>query len=91
MPYSVIGKVNINMFMRISFGALLILHNEMRMNRYVLTRLKVTDHFFVNILFMSKFRSSAEVSQLSTTIYKLLSSAIRRIFDPISTTMSLKG
>ena len=52
---------------------------------------KVTSHFSAqsSIFTRSEVRSSADVSGSVTTIYRLVSSAKRRILEPMSLTMSL--
>ena len=57
----------------------------------VLIGLKVTSQCFAHLIVLSKseLRSHAVVSELSTTIYKLVSSAKSRMFDPMSSIMSL--
>ena len=55
-----------------------------------LLRLNVTSHYFAHleILSRSKFRSSAAATGSSVIIYTLVSSAKRRILEPISFTIS---
>ena len=57
----------------------------------VLTGLNKTSHFLAHLRILSRsiFKSSAAVSGFSTVINKLVSSAKRRILQPISATISL--
>ena len=61
------------------------------MNDSFLTGLNFTNHFpaQTEILFMSSLISRAAVSGFSTITKRLVSSAKRRIFEPISLTISL--
>ena len=60
-------------------------------NDSLLVGLKVTNHVAAHreILCKSALREAAEVTGSSTTIKRLVSSANRRICEPISSTMSL--
>ena len=58
---------------------------------FCLNRIESDEPAFAHliILSISELRSSAVVSGLSTIIYRLVSSAKSRLFDPMSSTMSL--